>query len=151
MLEIRKSPNNRTSVHINGLDIRLPMNGSWLSLARFPLPVLEESANLKLAFENDLIEMRVTDNDYRNVPSWFLRSYEDSVKVPTEILEKGEEVVLKYLAKIKQDAHPIMLAILRTKLLQAEAAKQKREKVVAAILALTGEPTLPLLLNGEEE
>lgn len=146
MLEMRKHPNVRTSVHITGLGLRLPMNGQWVSLARFPFSVLEESDNLKTAFENNLVELKVIDEDYRSLPSWFLLAYADNVRVPKEILEGKEQDTFAALSRLKRDAHPLMLAILRTGLLQEEVSHQDRSKVVSAILSLV-EDVIPLTVE----
>ena len=137
MLKVRKHPNVRTSVHISSLNLRLPADGQWVSLARYPSSELEESANLKEAFERNLIEVEVVDSDYTSAPTWYLAAYTDAVRVPKEILEYKEADTLTALANLKKDAHPLMAFVLQATLFPEEVAGQNRPGVIAAIVSLT--------------
>jgi len=140
MLEIRKHPNITSSVHISDLNLKLPTSGEWLSLARFSPGVLEESVNLKTAFEQQLIELKIPDGDYSAVPSWLMRSYASFIRVPTEILDQKEEVVLAEVARLRIGAHPMVEYLIISGLLRAELVGKQRTAVTKALLSYISSP-----------
>ena len=139
MISIKKHPTHTSSVYITDLKVKVPTKDIWHPLD-IPSEELENSADLKYAFEHDMIVFKVTDNDYQKMPNWYTAAYKDEVKVPTEILEKPEAEAIELLDKLKHDAHPLLLAVLKNALYTAEANQSKRPKVLKTISDLMEKP-----------
>ena len=113
MLKIRKNPEVRSTVYITDINLKVPADGSWI-----PIPItitkniLENSNNLKQAYEYSLIDIDVIDN-YNNVPDWYYEPYRNHVKVPVHILKNEEKDTIQLIERYRRDAHPIMWYIIR--------------------------------------
>ena len=133
MLEIRKNPEVRSTVYITDVNFKVPADGSWM-----PVPitlsktVLENSTNLRQAYEYGLIDINVIC-DYSNVPSWFYDLYRNHVRIPIHILKNSEYETIQIIEQYRKDAHPIMWYIIRCGLLVQELKLTNRPLVLAAL------------------
>jgi hypothetical protein len=134
MIEIRKHPNVTASLHISGLGLKLPEDGSWVFISsRFSPSDIASSKDLKSAFELGLIEMRIV-GDYRDAPDWFFKVYASGVRIPVEILENTEAVTLQEVHRLHSSAHPLMWCILRSGLFTAECSGNNRSAILNELM-----------------
>jgi len=134
MIEIRKHPDVEAALYISGLGLKLPEDHSWIIVSeRFSEDEIESSQDLASAFNTGLIEMRI-DGDYSNAPGWYLNAYTRAVHIPVELLEDNDLAVVQALQNLKAAAHPIMWAIVRIGLFEAEKQGQDRSTVLDMLL-----------------
>lgn len=135
MVEIRKQPEVTAALYISDLNIKLPENHGWMPISnRFSTEEIANSRNLADAFKAGLIGLRII-GDYNDAPEWYLAVYAGLVNVPTELLQADSLTVINKLQNLKEAAHPIMWAIVRSGLLDEECRGQNRPDVFAALLA----------------
>ena len=131
MIEIRKHPSLRSALYIHGLDLRLPVDGSWVPLS-IAKSKLEASENLQQAFASGLVDFRVV-GDYNQLPNWYIDSFRDWVRVPVEILKDEVKNIVSSIIQLRVSAHPIMWVILRKELYALEVNSQARREVLAEL------------------
>lgn len=130
MIEIRVAPEVESSVHISGLNLRLPGNHSWIILLTHLWTGSGEGADdLQDAFEQGLIEVRISDQEI--YPDWYLDVLAENVRAPVELLEVADEdTVVKQLVQLREHSHPVMWAIMRRGLYAQEIEGTERLAVI---------------------
>lgn len=135
MIEIRKHPEVTAALYISDLSIKLPQDHDWVIISnRFSAEEIASSQNIAEAFQAGLIELRVT-GDYSDVPEWYLATYAPVVRIPTELLQDNGLTVISKLQNLKEAAHPIMWAIVRSGLLYEESNGQNRPDVFDVLVS----------------
>jgi len=129
MVEIRSALEVDSSVHISEMNLRLPNDHSWVVLpTNLWIGSGDGADDLRDAFEQGLIEVRVQDQDV--YPDWYLDVLAENVRVPTELLDPDDDVeVVAQLTQLREHTHPAMWAIIRKELYVQEIEGANRTAV----------------------
>ena len=130
MIAIRTPEDVESAVWISKLNLRLPADHGWIVLPMgFWSGDAEDSEDLEHAFEQGLIEVRITGQ--RMYPAWYLNVIAVNVRTPSELLEDtNEAAVLSRLGVFRKDAHPALWAIACKELYMQELTGRNRSAVV---------------------
>ena len=130
MIEIRKSNEITTSLHIAGLKLRLPADDSWT-----PIPdsiwLDPTDQSIQHLFVLGFIEVRAcTQGPY---PSWYLASIASNIKIPVELLDLSFDEFDIEVRQMKEFSHNAIWSIIKSGLVQEELSNRGRANYITAM------------------